>query len=108
MAQMRDRCVSGSPVSAAQALNWSWTWRKSFLELRIVRNIEAGVAQAGDDVGGEHEGVLAEKAQEELPGLAAEPRALLGQEIHEADLIGWRPVGQEFGETAVPRLKPPR
>src|ERR1700732_4927291 len=62
---------------------------------RMLRDIEAGIAQAGDDVAGQHDAVLADEAQKKLARAAAESRALLGQEIDEADLVGRGPLGKK-------------
>ena len=67
----------------------------------LVGHIEAGVTQAGDDVPRTDKSVPAEKPQQHLAGIAAEPAAALGQEFEQADLVGGRPPGEELAETAV-------
>ena len=61
----------------------------------------AGIAQAGQHVARQHEGVPAEEAQEILAAEAAQPRAALGEELHQADLIVGRPGREELAEAAV-------
>src|SRR6202030_3385387 len=67
----------------------------------ILRYIQAGVAQAGDDIMGHDEAVLADEAEKILAGAAAKARASLAEQVEQADLIVGRPALQEFAEAAV-------
>src|SRR5271154_5781973 len=67
---------------------------------RRLRNIEAGVAQAGDHVLRGHEAVEAQKPQQSLAGVTTVPAAALGQEFEQADPVGGRPAREELAKAA--------
>ena len=61
----------------------------------------AAVAQAGQHVALQDEGVPAQEAQEILSAEAAQPCAALGEYLHQPDLIVGRPAGEELAEAAM-------
>ena len=71
------------------------------LRFDLLRNIEPGVAQAGDDIPRRHEAVPAEKPEQHLARVPAEAAAALGQKLKQTDLVGGRPSSEEPAETAM-------
>ena len=91
----------GSPVFFAQRLIWSWMTARSFFDPGLLADFEAGIAQRQHHVVRQDEAVPAEPAQQILPGIAAEPAAVLAEIGHQPDLVVGRPAGEEFAETAM-------
>src|SRR5262245_43234155 len=67
----------------------------------LLGDVETGVAQAGDHVLRCHKSVPADKAQEHLPGIAAEPAAALGEQIEQPDLVGGGPAREKSSKAAM-------
>src|ERR1700722_12186318 len=65
---------------------------------RRLRNVEAGAAQTGRHVLRRHEGVIAQKPEQHLAAVSAEPAASLGQNLEQPDLVGGRPCREEFAK----------
>ena len=98
---MRETWVIGRPLSFAQALICACAALQILLRRARRADRHAGIAQAQQHVARQHEGVPAEEAQQVLAAEAAQPRAALGEDFQQPDLVVGRPVGQKLAEAAV-------